>query len=294
MAGGTRSIAALVTVSVALVLAGCHSGGTQAGRRSTTIVPEHILPAPKSLIAIAGPQPNGTMWALAGTSGTGLFKFDLSSGHAAGSVSVNDAARSVAETSAGVIGLALGTQGSGALELLNGSTGKITRTIPLAAPARQVVAGSDGTTFFVLTAWPTSASVTVLNSGNGKAEGSVPVPVDTVSIAPDVQQTTLYALQANGLVDAVSVSGGKIMARFKVSHGGGKSIALSPDGTTLYVLKTSGGVPNVAVVDVNTESVRRVLPAPSGCLELLVSASGNQLYEVVGTPGYGNIQIFAV
>ena len=294
MAGRTRSVAALVTISAVLVLAACKYGTPSGSGASATIVPVHIVPGPKRLIGVAGPQPNGTMWALAGKASTGLFRFDSSSGHAAGSVSVSSAARSVAETSSGVIGLALGTERSGALELLNGSTGKVTRAIPLAAPARQVVAGSDGTTFYVLTAWATSASVTVLNSGNGKTEGSVPVPADTVSIAPDVQQTMVYALQANGLVDEISVAGGKIMARFKVTDGEGKSIALSPDGGTLYVLKTSGNVPNVAVVDVNTESVRRVLPAPSGCLELFVSASGNQLYEVVGTPGYGNIQIFAV
>ena len=40
-------------------------------------------------------------------------------------------------------------------------------------------------------------------------------------------------------------------------------------------------------------AMRRVLPAPADCLEVLVSASGSQLYEVVGTASYGNIQTFA-
>jgi hypothetical protein len=35
-----------------------------------------------------------------------------------------------------------------------------------------------------------------------------------------------------------------------------------------------------------------VLPAPSHCVELTVSPDGKQLYEVVGAPGYGNIQVF--
>jgi DNA-binding beta-propeller fold protein YncE len=134
--------------------------------------------------------------------------------------------------------------------------------------------------------------VTIVNSRNGKRVGSVPVPATTVSMAPDIQQTTLYVLQRNGLVDAISISSGQITARFRIG-GVGRSIALSPDGSTLYVLKGTSQVPNVAVVDVRTESVRRVLPAPSNCRELLVSASGSQLYEVVGTSGYGNIQVFA-
>ena len=155
-----------------------------------------------------------------------------------------------------------------------------------------MVLGSDGSTFYVLTTWATSASVTIVNSQNGRKLGNVLVPVNTVSVAPDIQQAALYVLQGNGLVDAIGISGGKIMARFTVGALG-RSIALSPDGSTLYVLKGTSAVSNVAVVDVSTESVRRVLPAPSDCRELLVSASGRQLYEVVGTPGYGNIQVFA-
>jgi len=45
------------------------------------------------------------------------------------------------------------------------------------------------------------------------------------------------------------------------------------------------------VVDLATESVRKVLPAPGNCLQVLVSANGNQLYQVVGSASYGNIQV---
>ena len=83
-----------------------------------------------------------------------------------------------------------------------------------------------------------------------------------------------------------------MLARFSVGDLG-RALALSPDGTTLYVLKGTAAVSNIAVVDIATESVRHVLPAPSHCLEVLVSASGSQLYEVVGTAGYGNIQVFS-
>lgn len=276
--------------SAALVLAACSHGGTPASSRA--IVPERILSAPRSLVAAAEPQPNGIMWALAGKQSFGLFGFDSASGQVTGSVSVSKAARSVAESSAGVIGLALGTKHSGALELLDGRTTKVIRTVPLPAPARQVVVGSDGTTFYVLTARPGSASVTIVNSENGKIHGSVPVPANTVSIAPNVQ-SDLYALQENGLVNEISISDGRILAAFSVGHQG-KSIALSPGGQTIYVLKGSRNAVNVAVVDAGTEIVRRVLPAPAHCRELLVSASGRQLFEVVGSPSNGNIQVFAI
>ena len=219
---------------------------------------------------------------------------DSASGQVSGSVSVSGAARSLAESSTGELGVAMGTNRAGALELLDGRTTKVIRTVALPAPARDVVVGSDGTTFYVLTGWANSASVTIVNSQNGRKRGTIPVPTDTVSIVPDVQQALLYVLERDGNVSEISISDGKVTARFSAGHDPGLSLALSPDGSQLYVLKGTDAVANIAVVDVATESVRRVLPAPSHCVEVLVSASGSQLFEVVGTAGYGNIQVFAV
>ena len=289
-----RLLAGLALIPAALGVTACGGGLTAAAppaHRSRGIVPVRVVPGPRSLLAAAVPQPNGIMWALAGPASAGLFNVDSTTGKVSGSVSVSAAARSVAESTAGVLGLALGTSKSGALELLDGRTTRLIHTVPLPAPARQVVVGSDGTTFYVLAGWPGSASVTVLNSQTGKVAGTVPVPADTVSVVPDIAQTTLYVLEHTGLVSQVSIASGQIIGKFKVGTDG-ESAALSPDGSTLYVLKGTSQLSNVAVVDTGTESVRRVLPAPTHCLQLLVSASGNQLFEVVGAPGYGNIQVF--
>ncbi len=290
-----RITAAMALTSAGLVLAACGSGGTQATARDAAAVgtgPERIVDAPRSILAAAQPQPGGTVWALAGTSSTGLFELDVSTGKVLASISVSQAARSVAETSTGVIGVALGTSHSGALELLDGRTRKVIRTVQLPAPASQVVAGPGGTTFYVLNGWAGSASVAVVSAQNGTVRDSVPVPADAVSVAPDNGQSALYVLQKVGLVDVIGISSGKISAQFTVGvHG--EDLARSPDGGTLYVLKGTSAVSNVAVVTVSTESVNRVLPAPSHCLELLVSPNGRQLYDVVGAAGYGNLQIFA-
>ena len=291
-----RITAAMAVMCAAGMLVACAHSGTPGRSRVSDVAqptPKRIVPGPRNLIAVAEPQPNGMMWILAGRSSTGLFRIDSASGQVAGSASVSKAARSVAESASGIIGLALGTSRSGALELRSGRTAKLIRTVNLPAPARQVVAGSDGTTFYVLTAWATSASVTVVNSRTGRKHNSIAVPADTVSIVPDAGQAVLYALQENGLVDEFDIASGNFKSDFTVG-GEGRSLALTPDGSTLYVLKGTSHVANIAVVNVSTQSVRSVRPAPSHCLELLVSPSGNQLYEVVGTPGYGNIQVFAL
>jgi DNA-binding beta-propeller fold protein YncE len=135
--------------------------------------------------------------------------------------------------------------------------------------------------------------VTVVDARDDQVRDVIPVPGNAVSVVADIQLATLYVLQPDGQVNALGIADGRVMARFPVGTSG-LALALSPDGSTLYALKGTQTVANVAVVDVATESVRRVIPAPSHCRELLVSASGRQLYEGVGTTGYGNIQVFGV
>jgi DNA-binding beta-propeller fold protein YncE len=289
-------LAALAAATLtAATLAGCGQAGQHdsPSAASAVLLPEHIVNAPKNLLAAAPPQAGGSMWMLAGPPSAGLFQFSVATGHASGSVSVSSSARSVAQSGTGMIGLATGTRRSGALELLRGTTPRPVRTVALPAPARQVVAG--GASFYVLTAWPGAASVTIVAARTGAITGTVPVPADTVSVAvtPQGRPADIYVLERTGLVDEIATASGHIDDSFRVGTAG-RALALSPDGDTLYVLKGTAAVSNVAVVSVATESVRRVLPAPSHCHGLLVSADGGQLYEVVGTASYGNIQVFAV
>jgi DNA-binding beta-propeller fold protein YncE len=286
-----RHVMTGLTLLAVLPLAACSASHAAAPAAKTASRPDRILAAPKGILAAGQPQTNGAIWTLAGNARSkGLFEFSLTTGHAIGSISVSNAAQSMAESLTGMVGLALGTGKAGSLELLNGNTGSVALTVPLGAPAHEVVVGADGATFYVLNGSATSASVTIVDSADGRISGTVPVPVDTVSIVPDVQGTTLYALQPSGDVSQIAIAGGKIMTSFPTGDSG-RSLALSPDGSTLYVLKNGLASTNVAVVDLATESVRKVLPAPSNCLEVLVSASGNQLYQVVGSASYGNIQV---
>jgi DNA-binding beta-propeller fold protein YncE len=294
MTGRRPAAAAAVLLAAALGLTGC--GGAGASRHSATVaarvLPERIIPAARSLLAAAGPQPDGTMWTVAGNPSVGLFEYDTATGRQQASVSVSKAARSVAETPAGVVAVALGTATSGALELLNASDVRARpRTVSLPAPALQVVAASSGPDFYILTAWPSSASITIVSSRTGKIQGSLPAPADAVSLAVDPLQRLVYVLQQDGLVDEIGLRDGRIQSSFEVGKPG-ESIAVSPDGSQLYVLKGTPAVSNIAVVSAATEGIAKVLPAPSHCVGLLVGANGRELYEVVGSAAYGNIQVF--
>jgi DNA-binding beta-propeller fold protein YncE len=288
----TAAVIAAVLLTSAVVLAACSggSGRNPAKGVGASLLPQRIIPAPRALLSATRPQPNGTLWAVAGSSSVGLFKLDTGTGRQFASTSVSKAARSVAQNSGGIVAIALATQRAGALELLRNGTPK--KTVGLPAPAQQVVAASSGSNFYVLTAWPGSASISTVSPA-GRLLGTVPAPADSVSVAADPRQDVLYALQRDGVVDELDLHGGKIESSFTVD-GDGMSIALSPDGSRLYVLKGTPSMPNIAVVDTATQGVLRVLPAPSHCIEVTVAPDGRHLYETVGSPDYGNIQVFGV
>lgn len=293
-----RSLTAAAAVAAtALALSACGGGTGKTSHGPATALaagmkPQRIVSAPMGLLAAAVPQPNGTMWMLAGDRRSrGLYELDPSNGQVLGSISVSSAAQSVAQSAAGLLGLAVATPRNGALQLLDSHTGRVEQTVMLGAPARQVTVGSDGTTFYVLIRGRSAAGVSIVDSATGRVQGTVNVPRDAVSAVPDVQQSTLYVLQPDGKVSEVGVAGGGVRSTFPIGDSG-RSLAISPDGGTLYALKDAKGGENVSVVNIATESVRRVLPAPLHCRELLASASGGQLYEVVGTADYGNLQVF--
>jgi DNA-binding beta-propeller fold protein YncE len=165
------------------------------------------------------------------------------------------------------------------------------RTVAMPAPVTAIAPGSDGTTFYVLHKTPRAAGVTLFDAQRGLREGSIPVPLGTVALVSTPSQKFLYCLEPSGLISQTSVTDGRLTSQFSVA-GTGRSLALSPDAGTLYVLKGIGPVRNVAVVKLATQTVVKVLPAPADAEVIRLSPDGTILYDVVGTPAYSNIQVF--
>lgn len=288
--------AATTLALAALALAACGGGAASAARSTPAaqVRPTRIFPAPAGLIAAGQPQPNGIMWLLAGTGGVRtLSDLDLGSGRTLGVVPVSAAASALAESSTGVLGVGLGTATAGALELRNGATGALLATVAVGAPVQAVSAGPDGNTFYVLDGTSASRSVTVVDQAQDRAVGTVGVALDTVSVAPEPTQASLVTLGSGGVVTEVSTAGRQVLAQFQVAHSG-RDLALSPDGATAYVLKGRGAARSIAVVNMRTESVTQVLPAPANARRIVVAADGASLYAVVGTSSVGNVQLIPV
>jgi hypothetical protein len=285
-----------VALAVAAVLVGCSGGSSHGQSAATTKAPSpvKIFAAPAGLLGLSPPLANGAMWVLA-RSGTAanLQVLDLATGSMHGAVPVSNAADALTVLSTGTLVDGTATATTGSLELRNGTSGALMTTVPLSGPVRSVAPGANGNDVYALEATPTTESVAVVDITKGKVTDTIPVSTGTIGVAASVDGSQVYGIQSNGLVRDYEAAGGKAVGVFTVSDAA-TAAAISPDGTTLFVLKPAGPDSNVAVVKLATEAVTRVLPAPAHAIAVAISPDGSTLYEAVGTPVEGNVQAFRV
>lgn len=293
-----RSAIGLVAIAAVALTAcsggGSSHGGASAATKTSDLKPTKIFPAPAGLTDLSPPQANGSMWVLAKTStAANLQVLDLATGKMQGAVPVSTSADALTVLSAGTLVDGTATATTGSIELRNGTSGSLMTVVPMSEPVHSVAPGANGNTVYALEVTPTSEAVAVVDISTKKVTATIPVSTGTVGIVASVDGSQVYGIQANGLVRDYEVAGGKAIGVFTVSNAA-TAAAISPDGTTLFVLKPAGIGSNVAVVNLATESVTRVLPAPSHAIGLASSADGSTLYEAVGTPIEGNVQAFTV
>jgi len=253
-----------------------------------------IIAAPKGLLGAGSPQANGTIWVLAGTpEAKALTQLDLSSGQTVMTVPTSSAANSVAQSSTGLLAVGTATTTAGAVLLLNGSSGTISSTVPVGAPVRALAFGADGVTLYVLNGNGTSSSVSVVNTSTGKVLTSIGCPNDAVGLAPDPQQLNIWTVESSGNVQETSLQSGRTVSIVPLASPG-IAIAFPPSGTTMYVLKGSGSIWNIAELVAGNPKIGLVLSAAAFSVGLVAAGGGNKLYDVVGTPGLGNVQVLKV
>ena len=234
------------------------------------------------------------MWLLARVGGVAdVTPHNLSTGKAGGAVPVSSAADSLTELSTATVVVGTATASTGSLELLNGTSGSLSSTIAMSDPVKAVAAGSDGTTVYALEAAPSAEAIAVVDTTSGKITASIPVSSGTVGVVGSVDGSSVYGVQSNGLISQYAIAGGKPTARFGIGHSG-IAAAISPTGTTLYVLKSNGVSFNIAVVDLATEKDVTALPAPANSVGLVISQDASTLYALVGTPAVGNVQSYSL
>lgn len=234
------------------------------------------------------------MWLLARVGGVAdVTPLNLATSKVGGAVPVSSAADALTELSTGTVVVGTATASTGSIELLNGTSGTLSSTIAMSDPVKAVAAGSDGTTVYALEAAPSAEAIAVVDTTSGKITATIPVSSGTVGVVGSVDGSSVYGVQSNGLISQYAVAGGQPTARFSIGHSG-IAAAISPTGTTLYVLKSNGVAFNIAVVDLATERDVTALPAPANSVGLVISQDASTLYALVGTPAVGNVQAYSL
>jgi len=282
----------LVLVLFALTLAACSSSADPTSAKTKKASASHvIISGPQGLLAGTPPSLSGEIWLLAANAGAkNLRQLDLLDHKLGTPVPVTGTATSLAQSSSTLLGLGIATATTGAVEFLDGANASLFATVAIGAPVHALAAGADGSTFYALNGNGSSMSVTLIDSLTKSVIRSIPAPIDTVSIAVDPTGQRIFALESSGEISVLAASDGTVDSRFPVGADP-RDVALSGDGSTLYVLKGSARTENVGVIEVTVQKQLRALPAPAHTMDIVVSSNNRTLYAFVGTATIGNVQL---
>ncbi len=185
------------------------------------------------------------MWVLAGSTQTKtLTQLDLSTKKTITIVPISKDATAVAQSSIGTVAVGVGTATSGAVELLNGTSGTVNATIPVGAPVKGLAFGADGVTLYVLNGTQSSSSITEINASNSQVITTIGSPKDAVGLYPDPQQKDVWTVQSTGNVQEISLQSGVAVGLTSLDSPG-TALTISPTSGDVYVLKGSGSVWNI-------------------------------------------------
>ncbi len=289
---GSMATATLGALIISTALAGCGQSAAPPVTRAPVVKSAilHIYPTPAGTESAAGPS-QGTLWVLAGSPQTqALFPLLLGQHTIGHGLPLPAASRTVALLKNQTLAVGLATAKSGTVQWLSAPYAKVQALCPLPGPVLDATAGPHGQHLFVLYQTSTKVMAGVVPLLATKPTATWAVPSSTVSLAPGPKGAHVYTLTSAGQVTEWPVaSPHPALTQFVVGQSG-YSLALNPQGTLLYALKGRGPVRNIAVVSLATESVLRVLPAPAASRQILMNANGKDLYAVVGTSAYGNVQ----
>jgi DNA-binding beta-propeller fold protein YncE len=281
-------IVAIVIVVVVMTVGG--SGPKLAARNPK---PLSVVAGPAGLIGGTTPDTAGRSWVLVNLRGKANLQYiDMANGAVDGAVPLSNESRSVATATGGVVGVGLSGNSTGAVEFFSSQGFHGIGSVALPGPVLDLVAGSNGESFYALVDANGDDSVSIVSDRTFRILGTIPLPSATLSIAVSPDLSSIYSLQANGRISIADIQTGQVIESLP-SAAGGRQLALSVDGSTLYVLKGSVSDDNVSVINVATQSTVAVLPAPAYCRWIAPSLDGTQLVDFVGTSTYGNLQNFA-
>ena len=266
-----------------------HRRRTQSQLRWRSVI--EVLVAPADLIAVTGPGPDGSLWVLAGNKAQKTLS-EINVALRARRSSPRRSRRTCRGRHAVGQRKCPGPGGRwrGGFQGCRHHLQRHDGAIPLycAVTANGGPGGESnatGSTVYELREGAGTISSFLLGTSNGLGF-DLPLTGQAVDLVPGPNSSTIV-LQPDGTVSTVAFP--SLAYTPTVSTGSvGKAMAISPDGSTLFVLHPAakkGANASVSVINATTHQVEKTISVPPECTDIAISPAGTTLYAGLrGTP----------
>lgn len=166
------------------------------------------------------------------------------------------------------------TDGWGSIAVINTKTNTILKTLSTGGP-EQVAVSSDGTNVYVLG----TTGLTTINTATNQVANSLQISNGSsilwdVALSPNGNYA--YVTAQNDTVQIVNLGTDKVISEVS-GITGAQSVAVSPDGSRIYVSGTSSGALVTYIINATTDSVSGKIPGVSPS-SMAFAPNGKYLY----------------
>jgi hypothetical protein len=242
-----------------------------------------------SITAVSSDQADGSVWVLKDDGGAkSIAKVDISTGNVISSESVSRQATTVAQNAAGDVAVGTANGKSSGVVLYSGTDAKYLATVSSGTPV--LALAMSGPIVYGIHGDKSRRSLFTFDTT--LTGFSFPVAPNAISVAPEAGGAAIWVLCSNDSAYKLTFFPRHASRPISVSRNA-RSLAISPDGRTLYVLSQPDGKAADRIEAFTSASGRSTssFEAPLDSRSIVTDLNGTSLFDVVSGPLGGLVDI---